>query len=117
LLGLAFKPNIDDLRESPAVEIVHATAAQKMGRILVVEPHIGALPDDLRKIDVELAPLDAALRAADIVALLVDHTAFAQLDPAATRDKPVLSFCREDAGASPQQSPVERVGAVVAQAG
>jgi UDP-N-acetyl-D-mannosaminuronic acid dehydrogenase len=117
LLGLAFKPDIDDLRESPAVEIAHAVVTQKIGRIVVVEPHVSTLPAALQDVGAELAPLDDALRVADIVALLVDHTAFAHLDPAMLRDKPVFMFCREDVRDSGQGSAVERVRAVVAQDG
>lgn len=74
-LGLAFKPNIDDLRESPAVEIVYELAAQKVGRILAVEPNVQHLPKKLEG-KVELLSLDQALEQADIVLLLVDHNQF-----------------------------------------
>ena len=117
MLGLAFKPDIDDLRESPAVEIVHAAAAKKLGRILAVEPHVGELPVELQNVGAELTSLDEALQAADIVALLVDHSAFARLDPAALQGKPVFMFCREDTRDPGQASAVARVRAVVAQDG
>ncbi len=84
-LGLAFKPNIDDLRESPALHITEALAEEFTGsRILTVEPHITELPARLTGRDnLELADVDTALEAADIVVLLVDHAAFADLGPTA----------------------------------
>lgn len=79
-LGLAFKANVDDLRESPAVEIVKELAEAGVGRVLVVEPHIRALPASLTALNVEFVSLGAALEQADVVALLVDHRAFASVD-------------------------------------
>lgn len=77
-LGLAFKANIDDLRESPSLEIaVQLAQLQIADRLLVVEPFIGALPRELEgSPGVELVELDAALALADLVVLLVDHQAF-----------------------------------------
>jgi UDP-N-acetyl-D-mannosaminuronic acid dehydrogenase len=79
-LGLAFKPNIDDLRESPARKVT-AMLAERFpeGTIRVVEPHIAALPEELAaRPNVVLADsLDAAVQGADAVVLLVDHQAFA----------------------------------------
>lgn len=76
--GLAFKPDIDDLRESPAVRIVTALARRYPGRIMAVEPHIRELPADLAELGVELVPIVEALAQADVIALLVDHSAFAE---------------------------------------
>jgi len=74
-LGLAFKPDIDDLRESPALKI-----AEKLGtlgcQILAVEPHIETLPERLAGEPVTLVELDDALSRADIVCVLVKHSAF-----------------------------------------
>jgi len=74
-LGLAFKPNIDDLRESPALAICERLSQTSGLTVLAVEPHIDALPDSLAG-RVQLMNAEAALRSADIVLLLVDHAAF-----------------------------------------
>lgn len=76
--GLAFKPNIDDLRESPAAEIVRelATTSPEM-TVLAVEPHIDELPAALADLpNVRLVDAEEALARADAHALLVDHTVF-----------------------------------------
>ncbi|WP_114558765.1 UDP-N-acetyl-D-mannosamine dehydrogenase [Desertihabitans aurantiacus] len=80
-LGLAFKANIDDLRESPAREIVsHLADLAVDGTVLVVEPHIEELPRELASRDnVRLSSLEDALAAADVTVLLVDHDAFLEL--------------------------------------
>jgi len=76
-LGLAFKANVDDLRESPAVEIAGLLAEAGL-KVLAVEPHVTELPSPLRG-KAELVPLDAALERAAVAVLLVDHRAFASL--------------------------------------
>ena len=79
-LGLAFKADIDDIRESPALEIVARIAAEIVSaEILVVDPHVPRIPDALSERGVRLTPLDAALERADIVLLLVDHAEFKAL--------------------------------------
>jgi len=80
-LGLAFKPEVDDLRGSPAVEIVTRLAEDKGVRLLVVEPHIEKLPDTLSAIkNIDLVAIDEALGRAGVVALLVNHRDFQSLD-------------------------------------
>ena len=81
-LGLAFKPDIDDLRESPARRIV-AELAKRLpeAQIDVVEPHIEELPRELSALDhVDLVSLEKAVDAADIVLMLVDHSHFRSAD-------------------------------------
>ncbi|WP_339394097.1 UDP-N-acetyl-D-mannosamine dehydrogenase [Brevibacterium metallidurans] len=81
-LGLAFKPNIDDLRESPARRIVNQLSDElPEATIMAVEPNIDKLPSDLEvRENVTLTELYAAVEAADIVLLLVDHYEFARID-------------------------------------
>lgn len=75
-LGLAFKADIDDLRESPAVDIVLSAARLPGVTILVVEPNINELPSQIRDAGVQLVDLETALSRADTVVLLVDHKSF-----------------------------------------
>lgn len=81
-LGLAFKPNIDDLRESPARQIVGRLAEElPEATILAVEPNIEELPAELEaRENVALAETETAIEQADIVLLLVDHNEFINLD-------------------------------------
>lgn len=80
--GLAFKPDIDDLRESPAMEITKTLAAWHSGRTLVVEPNIDALPASLNH-NCHLVSLDTALKQADVLVLLVDHRPFKAIEGSA----------------------------------
>lgn len=82
--GLAFKPNIDDLRESPAMEIAHQIAQWNSGETLVVEPNIHQLPDSLAT-DCTLVSLDNALAQADVLVMLVDHAPFKAVDASAVQ--------------------------------
>lgn len=86
LMGLAFKPNIDDLRESPSMQITRAIVAHKEdAEYLVVEPNIKQHPDFL------LTDYLEAYDRADIVAFLTAHAPFRQL--AWSNDKVILDFC------------------------
>ena len=74
LLGLAFKPNIDDLRESPAVYIAREMLDVDSAEILLVEPNIDKLPKTLES--GKLVSLSKAIGIADVVAVLVAHDEF-----------------------------------------
>lgn len=80
--GLAFKPDIDDLRESPAVQVTRMIADWHQGTTLVVEPNVHSLPAALQA-SVTLIALEEALQQADVLVMLVDHRAFKAIEPAA----------------------------------
>ena len=90
-MGLSYKANEEDLRGSPAIQIVQRLACEGVGKILVVEPHIDELPLELaNQTGVELTGPDEGLEKADIVVLLVDHQAFREIPPEARTDKAVI---------------------------
>lgn len=84
--GLAFKSDIDDLRESPALEITSHLAQLHPGAVWAVEPYINALPQGLAS-RIALKPTDEAVAGADILVLLVDHKEFLSVSPEAFRGK------------------------------
>jgi UDP-N-acetyl-D-mannosaminuronic acid dehydrogenase len=78
--GLAFKPDIDDLRESPAVQIVKTISDTHPGLIVVVEPNVSSLPETLKRVRL----VDASqAETAELQVLLVDHKSFKNISPAA----------------------------------
>jgi len=90
-LGLAYKADIDDFRESPSVDVIANIDAGLFSKILVVEPHSDHLPDALADIPgIALCDIDGALAEADIVLLLTDHAPFRELDRSRLAGKAVI---------------------------
>ncbi len=86
-LGLAFKPNIDDFRESPAVTVA-AALARRFGRtVQLVEPYTRALPVDFAGTGAELVELDDALSDCALLIVLVDHDMFRSIPLEEREDK------------------------------
>ncbi|MGI9590729.1 MAG: UDP-N-acetyl-D-mannosamine dehydrogenase [Myxococcota bacterium] len=85
-LGLAYKANVGDCRESPAVKVVQHLAEQGHRGLLAVEPHLESLPAELAGRDVSLVDLQTALERADVVALLVEHNVFRGVNRDLLRD-------------------------------
>lgn len=83
VLGLAFKADIDDLRESPAIQIAVDIAGRLPShRIRVAEPHVASLPVSLERMpNVDLVDLESAVEHAHVVVVLVDHDEVRGLDP------------------------------------
>jgi UDP-N-acetyl-D-mannosaminuronic acid dehydrogenase len=84
-LGLAFKANIDDLRESPSMEIVEQLMHAGIGKVMACEPNVTQ-----DKVKLPLSDLKDVLKEADILLLLVDHDEFKDIDPQITKDKVVI---------------------------
>lgn len=90
--GAAFKANIDDLRESPAVQIVQLLSENIEAEVLLVEPNISSLPDTLKNSGVTLVSTETALQEADIVVGLVDHDEFKSLSKERLKSLVVLDY-------------------------
>jgi UDP-N-acetyl-D-mannosaminuronic acid dehydrogenase len=84
-LGLAFKANIDDLRESPALEITRELIASGIGRVMACEPNVNG---DLKEFP--LYNYSEVLRDADILLVLVDHQEFKGIDRELLKEKVVI---------------------------
>jgi UDP-N-acetyl-D-mannosaminuronic acid dehydrogenase len=89
-LGLSFKANIDDLRESPAMEVTKLLVEAEVGHIIACEPHISAVPSELANLDIEFRDALTAIDKADVVVLLVDHRQFRLIDPTALGGKSIV---------------------------
>jgi UDP-N-acetyl-D-mannosaminuronic acid dehydrogenase len=83
-MGLAFKPDIDDLRESPALQVADALIADNKHCLLLVEPNID------EKNGYDLTDYNEAINKADIIVYLVAHNEFKTLN---SGNKLVLDFC------------------------
>ncbi|WP_429152667.1 UDP-N-acetyl-D-mannosamine dehydrogenase [Aeromonas hydrophila] len=93
-LGLSFKANIDDLRESPALNIARILARDQQNELLVVEPHISALPNELSNLgNVKLVTLEQALEQADVVVQLVKHQQFSDVVTMCRQQVRYMKFC------------------------
>ncbi len=79
LLGITFKPNIDDLRESPALYISESVMRTSKTSVVIVEPNIEVLPDSFE--NTQKVELDDALGIADVIIVLVAHDQFKQVVP------------------------------------
>ena len=110
-LGLAFKPNIDDFRESPAVEVAAALARRFGPQIRVVEPYARGLPMEFAGTGAALTDLDSALAECDVLIVLVDHDLFKSIPLDERADKRVY----DTRGLWPDQ-PVPVPGAAVSRA-
>ncbi|TRC56980.1 UDP-N-acetyl-D-mannosamine dehydrogenase, partial [Mannheimia haemolytica] len=80
------KPDIDDLRESPALKITEKLAEKYPNQVFAVEPNVEELPKKLANKNISLISVDEALEVADVVVVLVDHSEFKLVKPVFLND-------------------------------
>jgi UDP-N-acetyl-D-mannosaminuronic acid dehydrogenase len=89
-LGLSFKPNIDDLRQSPAMDIAKNIEIMGFKRSYVCEPNIKKLPEIFNSKKTQLVSISQKLFDADIIVLLVDHKEFYQINLSKLSGKEII---------------------------
>ena len=90
-MGLSFKPDIDDLRDSPSLTIVSRFSKLVRQKFFMVEPNILCLPSGMPS-NMELIDLDDG-KDADLTILLVNHKEFQSCDWLKLRKDNVLDYC------------------------
>ncbi|WP_233835405.1 UDP-N-acetyl-D-mannosamine dehydrogenase [Paraburkholderia sp. ZP32-5] len=81
-LGITYKADIDDLRESPALQIAQTLALRRQGKVLIVEPNFQTLPEEIDgAAQMTQMTLDEAVAQAHILVLLVGHAEFRDVKP------------------------------------
>ncbi len=85
--GLAFKADVDDLRQSPALRIARRIVEEDLGNVMVCEPNVDKVEE------FNLVSLDEAITFADIVVLLVKHREFTSLSQNQLKDKIIIDTC------------------------
>ncbi|MFT3931302.1 MAG: UDP-N-acetyl-D-mannosamine dehydrogenase [Spongiibacteraceae bacterium] len=83
-LGLAFKADVDDLRESPAMDIVRHLQKENIGELLICEPNLKSHPE------FKLMRAEDVIKEADIILLLVDHKPFRKITASDLKEKVVI---------------------------
>ncbi|TWT52124.1 nucleotide sugar dehydrogenase [Allorhodopirellula solitaria] len=86
-MGAAYKPDVDDLRESPALEIAAMLRDASAMKVLLVEPHSSEIEGHC------LSSVNAAVESANIFAFLVNHSCFRDIDAKQLAGSRVLDFC------------------------
>ena len=93
-LGITFKPDVEDLRGSPALYIVETLAEEANYEILVVEPNLTELPEPLSQLsNIRLVGLPQALEQAKLLVLLVNHQLFYSIDQKQLVGKSIIDTC------------------------
>ncbi len=88
--GLTFKPNIDDIRESPAIKITKHLASNFDCTVAVVEPNVHNIPTILQGLNINFLSLNDAISKGDILILLVDHEEFKKINKSLIEQKIII---------------------------
>ena len=92
-MGLAYKPDVDDLRESPSVEASKLLVDKGLGEVIVCEPFVDALPISLSDLDVNFESIETAVDKADIIVFLTAHAQFKDISEQSLQGKIVFDAC------------------------
>lgn len=79
-LGLTYKPDVDDFRESPAIEVVKSVRELWQGQVLVADPCLTEMPAELTQLGLEWRTLNEAIQESEIVVPLVSHRSILEID-------------------------------------